>query len=946
MKFFTNKSIWAKMLIIFAIVLLLFFLIAKPVHAEESSFMLDGFGKLIQPFVSLVVTLADTIMNTMQSAIMGIQVSMIPIDLNTSIWDVVLSVILVVATIIVAVCAVVGLVASGVGIPALIAGIAKIIVTATIVNTIGVTTIRNVADSMNVASKDLPDQVSIASYTNDLQLPSTLYLPAFAISPEEIFQGKILLFNIDFFGEPTKIYAKGTDAEGNEASALTTDDDAMSELKDIEYYYYNDTDSEGNTVEVKTSKQDIAADLSSTVSRWYVAIRNIVLVLMMIVLLYIGIRMLLSTLANDKAKYRQMLMDWFVGLLILFFIHYIMAFAVTVVQNITDVISSSIDSKMYSVMIPADKGGKMVDFLNSEPHDPELRSMALDTKGNKILINGDEEITDQNFGYLLYPTNLIGQIRLQAQLANYGTESIGYSLCYLILVLFTFFFAFTYLKRVLYMAFLTLIAPIVSLTYPIDKINDGQAQGFNKWFREYIFNLLLQPLHLLLYYVLVASAFQLSSTNIIYSIVAIGFMIPAEKILRSFFGFGKSETAGAFGGVAGAAVVMSGLKNIASIGRRKTSTDNKKELGDNNKIRENQQVSGSDDVDEGEVAKKSFGQKTGEFLMEHGEGILDNAAGAATGAVATAAGMAGAIATSQANDLPNENAETANIREANRELTPEQIADMERQDKLANQPFGLGEIEADTKRKIKSQPKSERAKKKVYKMAQVVSKYGVPTIRGAGKVIGTVGGATIGIAAGVATGDLSNVATYGGAGAVAGNTIGKNAFDLEDGSAAGRAKLNRAYQRLIARNEGFREAENNRLIKQKIKEAQEVFLDNGYDKDMVEQMAYDGTLGRYAANNISTKDMVTIENMKKEMKKENKVLSTEQGIAIAKLNQKYGEGLSTPGSRKETREAIGEYFREKKQATAEEAKVLEKGTTEYIDKFRKQGKKVTDLGSK
>ena len=40
------------------------------------------------------------------------------------------------------------------------------------------------------------------------------------------------------------------------------------------------------------------------------------------------------------------------------------------------------------------------------------------------------------------------------------------------------------------MAFLTIIAPLVALTYPIDKINDGKAQAFNMWFKEYIFNLL------------------------------------------------------------------------------------------------------------------------------------------------------------------------------------------------------------------------------------------------------------------------------------------------------------------------------------------------------------------------------------------------------------------------------------------------------------------------
>ena len=58
------------------------------------------------------------------------------------------------------------------------------------------------------------------------------------------------------------------------------------------------------------------------------------------------------------------------------------------------------------------------------------------------------------------------------------------------------------------MAFLTIISPIVALTYPIDKM-DGEAKGFNMWLREFIFNALLQPLHYILYYILFVGIFIL-----------------------------------------------------------------------------------------------------------------------------------------------------------------------------------------------------------------------------------------------------------------------------------------------------------------------------------------------------------------------------------------------------------------------------------------------------
>lgn len=90
------------------------------------------------------------------------------------------------------------------------------------------------------------------------------------------------------------------------------------------------------------------------------------------------------------------------------------------------------------------------------------------------------------------------------------------------------------------MAFLTMIAPLVALTYPIDKVTDGKAQAFNAWLREYVYNALLQPFHLIIYTVFVSNALQFASTSIIYMIASLWFVMSAEKILRGFFGFNKA----------------------------------------------------------------------------------------------------------------------------------------------------------------------------------------------------------------------------------------------------------------------------------------------------------------------------------------------------------------------------------------------------------------------
>lgn len=180
--------------------------------------------------------------------------------------------------------------------------------------------------------------------------PEDLILPLYSISPEEIFKGNILLFDIDFFN-PVDTIKMHTDkvnddgevvGEGNvyNLNDYDTDEelmDAMADDEEVRDYFYEDEN--GN--EIITSKQNVALELQSLISQWYVAIRNIAIVLSMSVLLYIGIRMLLSTVAQDKAKYKQMLIDWVVGLCLLFFMHYIMSFSVTIVNQFTEVVAAS-----------------------------------------------------------------------------------------------------------------------------------------------------------------------------------------------------------------------------------------------------------------------------------------------------------------------------------------------------------------------------------------------------------------------------------------------------------------------------------------------------------------------------------------------------------------------------------------------------------------------------
>ena len=329
------------------------------------------------------------------------------------------------------------------------------------------------------------------------------------------------------------------------------------------YFCYNYSESKYMTIRVRADEEleteqvpvmetltSTAKQLKNVISSWYFILRNIALLVLMLLLIYSGIRIVIGSTAGEKAKYKERIMDWLVAMCLIMVMHYIMVFAVEIVGKITELIR---DDNIY-------RNAAYIPLTENQWGKAEEMDWSGFGGVNNIFVDDPDAESGKA---LIWQTDLVGLFRLQSQFENEGTAKwVGYSFCYVVLVLLTLFFTFTYIKRILYMAFLTIIAPLVAMTYPIDKITDGKAQAFNSWLKEYIFNLMIQPLHLLLYTILVTSAFQLASTNPVYALVSLGFIMPAEKLMRSFFGFEKAKTPGLLGGAAGAAIAMSGLQGL------------------------------------------------------------------------------------------------------------------------------------------------------------------------------------------------------------------------------------------------------------------------------------------------------------------------------------------------------------------------------------------------
>ena len=308
----------------------------------------------------------------------------------------------------------------------------------------------------------------------------------------------------------------------------------------------------------KMEKHSFAYDLRSTIAAWYRVLRTIATVGMMSVLIYIGIRILISSTANQKAKYKQLLGDWIVGMVLLFSMHIIMSFANAFVDELSKFLNNT-SVNGYTAIVE-DKDTKIETALERYGITVETTKGIQD---DKTVFKFTESENNKKKTYIEWNTNLMGIVRMcVAQNENIGGAYVGYTLMYLVLIIYTISFAFTYIKRVIYMAFLTLISPFVALTYPIDKATDNSAQGFNFWFREYMFNLMLQPLHLLIYTIFVSSSIKLAAQNWVYAIIVIGFISSAEKIMRQMFNFQKAKTPGLLSGPVGGALTFAGMRKL------------------------------------------------------------------------------------------------------------------------------------------------------------------------------------------------------------------------------------------------------------------------------------------------------------------------------------------------------------------------------------------------
>lgn len=268
--------------------------------------------------------------------------------------------------------------------------------------------------------------------------------------------------------------------------------------------FMNVSSSKSGSLEYVPSSTNVL--IKENVAKWFYAMRNFAIVALLAVLIYIGILMATSTISSDKAKYKNMLVHWFVSFAILMVLPYIMSLAINVSESCVSVIRSVAEQKTD------------VEIDNSQiATEPGLNF-------ENALLYGKVNEDGTTFEGILSKIH-----------KGTGWEAFSLLIVYCMLAYYQFKFFFMYLKRMLTVGFLIVIAPLITITYSIDKAGDNQAQAYNTWLKEFLANIFIQPLHALLFLVFMYSISGIMERAPLLAIIFLASLSRGEQLFKTIF---------------------------------------------------------------------------------------------------------------------------------------------------------------------------------------------------------------------------------------------------------------------------------------------------------------------------------------------------------------------------------------------------------------------------
>lgn len=235
---------------------------------------------------------------------------------------------------------------------------------------------------------------------------------------------------------------------------------------------------------VKLKENSIENITKKTVATWYVAARNVTFVVLAILLIYTGMMMAITTVAEEKGQYKIRMIGWIKGITIAFVLHYLIYFIIYLNQDIVSRIAQvqGTESSIYNT----------------------IKTRAMDTRFS-IGIPAT----------IIYITLFITWLR----------------------------FLWTYTKRTFNVYMLIVLGPLVVAKYTYELSSGKKSKLLSNWIQRFSTAVFIQSIHALFYTIFVSTALELASKNLagfILALMILSFMLSADKIFSNIFKFNFS----------------------------------------------------------------------------------------------------------------------------------------------------------------------------------------------------------------------------------------------------------------------------------------------------------------------------------------------------------------------------------------------------------------------
>lgn len=243
---------------------------------------------------------------------------------------------------------------------------------------------------------------------------------------------------------------------------------------------------DANFFRFNSKATDINSRMKQNIAKWYMIMGGVSLILILGVMIYLAINMVLVYAGIKTPQKHADIKNTMTNLVVSTAMIFIMPIILTAIGSLVDLMTNFF-------------AGARIGVINA-------------------LAENNIEIISRNSQYF-----------------TGGFNRFTKDVTYLFLIVVYLRFLIVYLKRFFTLAFLTTIAPLVAVTYSIDKLKDDKSQVMSKFYREYFYAYFLRLLHAFMYIIYFSGLGMVASVSPLAGLFLLSLFGRVEKIIKGAF---------------------------------------------------------------------------------------------------------------------------------------------------------------------------------------------------------------------------------------------------------------------------------------------------------------------------------------------------------------------------------------------------------------------------